>query len=58
MNLQVENDYVLHRRFDRIGRLLGDERMERLFRAHVFASPTPTGSCTRRLDSLAKRKPQ
>ncbi|MGZ3723830.1 MAG: tRNA threonylcarbamoyladenosine dehydratase, partial [Bdellovibrionales bacterium] len=32
----AESDYVLHRRFDRIGRLLGDERMEKLFRAHVM----------------------
>jgi tRNA A37 threonylcarbamoyladenosine dehydratase len=32
----VESDYVLHRRFDRIGRLLGDQRMEKLFRAHVM----------------------
>lgn len=40
MNLEPqqpqESEYVLHRRFDRIGRLLGDERMEKLFRAHVM----------------------
>lgn len=33
---QAEPAYTLHRRFDRIGRLLGDERMEKLFRAHVM----------------------
>ena len=27
---------MLHRRFDRIGRLLGDEKMERLFNTHVM----------------------
>src|ERR1035437_5014843 len=32
----AESNYVLHRRFDRIGRLIGDERMESLFRAHVM----------------------
>lgn len=31
-----ENDYVLHRRFDRMGRLVGDEAMEKLFRSHVM----------------------
>jgi tRNA threonylcarbamoyladenosine dehydratase len=38
VNLEVpaESEYVLHRRFDRIGRLLGDTRMEKLFRAHVM----------------------
>lgn len=33
---QPENDYVLHRRFDRMGRLVGDEAMEKLFRSHVM----------------------
>ncbi len=32
---QVESNYMLHRRFDRFGRLVGDEKMEKLFRAHV-----------------------
>lgn len=32
----VGDDYTLHRRFDRIGRLIGDQKMERLFRAHVM----------------------
>lgn len=31
-----EDDYVLHRRFDRIGRLIGDEVMTKLFRTHVM----------------------
>ena len=38
MNLQVkaDADYILHRRFDRMGRLIGDQKMERLFQAHVM----------------------
>ncbi len=31
----TENKYLLHRRFDRFGRLVGDANMEKLFRAHV-----------------------
>lgn len=31
-----ETDYVLHRRFDRMGRLVGDQMMEKLFRTHVM----------------------
>jgi tRNA A37 threonylcarbamoyladenosine dehydratase len=31
-----ETPYVLHRRFDRMGRLIGDEAMEKLFRSHVL----------------------
>jgi tRNA A37 threonylcarbamoyladenosine dehydratase len=31
-----ETDYRLHRRFDRIGRLVGDAGMERLLHAHVM----------------------
>ncbi len=31
-----ETDYVLHRRFDRMGRLIGDTAMEKLFRSHVM----------------------
>src|SRR5919198_5934490 len=34
--LDKETAYRLHRRFDRIGRLVGDEGMERLFGAHVM----------------------
>jgi tRNA A37 threonylcarbamoyladenosine dehydratase len=34
--LDRETSYRLHRRFDRIGRLVGDEAMERLLRAHVM----------------------
>lgn len=30
-----ESKYVLHRRFDRMGRLVGDQMMERLFNTHV-----------------------
>jgi tRNA A37 threonylcarbamoyladenosine dehydratase len=30
-----ETKYVLHRRFDRMGRLVGDANMEKLFRSHV-----------------------
>ncbi|MGE4131216.1 MAG: ThiF family adenylyltransferase [Bdellovibrionales bacterium] len=29
-------EYTLHRRFDRIGRLMGDEKMKRLFQSHVM----------------------
>ena len=32
----VESKYVLHRRFDRMGRLVGDSAMEKLFRSHVM----------------------
>jgi tRNA A37 threonylcarbamoyladenosine dehydratase len=32
---EVEDDYKLHRRFDRMGRLVGDAGMERLFRSKV-----------------------
>lgn len=31
-----ETKYVLHRRFDRMGRLVGDQGMENLFRSHVM----------------------
>jgi tRNA A37 threonylcarbamoyladenosine dehydratase len=31
-----ETNYVLHRRFDRMGRLVGDTVMEKLFRTHVM----------------------
>jgi tRNA A37 threonylcarbamoyladenosine dehydratase len=31
-----ETKYVLHRRFDRMGRLVGDASMEKLFRTHVM----------------------
>jgi tRNA A37 threonylcarbamoyladenosine dehydratase len=31
-----ETKYVLHRRFDRMGRLVGDANMEKLFRSHVM----------------------
>lgn len=31
-----ESKYVLHRRFDRMGRLVGDEGMQKLFGAHVM----------------------
>jgi tRNA A37 threonylcarbamoyladenosine dehydratase len=34
--LDRETAYRLHRRFDRIGRLVGDEAMERLLHAHVM----------------------
>ena len=32
----VENRYMLHRRFDRLGRLIGDQNMEKLFKSHVM----------------------
>ncbi|MBK7962884.1 MAG: tRNA threonylcarbamoyladenosine dehydratase [Bdellovibrionales bacterium] len=35
-NMIPETKYVLHRRFDRIGRLVGDEAMEKLFKTHVM----------------------
>lgn len=31
-----ENNYVMHRRFDRMGRLVGDTAMEKLFASHVM----------------------
>ncbi|MBC7742479.1 MAG: tRNA threonylcarbamoyladenosine dehydratase [Bdellovibrionaceae bacterium] len=31
-----ENNYTLHRRFDRMGRLVGDEAMKTLFNTHVM----------------------
>ena len=31
----VENKFRLHRRFDRMGRLIGDPAMEKLYRSHV-----------------------
>jgi tRNA A37 threonylcarbamoyladenosine dehydratase len=31
-----ENNYTLHRRFDRMGRLVGDETMKTLFNTHVM----------------------
>lgn len=31
-----ETEYVLHRRFDRMGRLVGDEVMKKLFNSHVM----------------------
>jgi tRNA A37 threonylcarbamoyladenosine dehydratase len=33
---EIENPYKLHRRFDRMGRLVGDAAMERLFAARVM----------------------
>jgi tRNA A37 threonylcarbamoyladenosine dehydratase len=32
----TETKYLLHRRFDRLGRLIGDANMEKLFRSHVM----------------------
>lgn len=32
----LSDDYVLHRRFDRMGRLVGDEKMKRLMDSHVM----------------------
>lgn len=32
----IENTYVLHRRFDRMGRLVGDQAMARLMDSHVM----------------------
>lgn len=32
----VEDNYTLHRRFDRMGRLVGDEMMKKLFNSHVM----------------------
>ena len=32
----METKYMLHRRFDRMGRLVGDANMEKLFAAHVM----------------------
>src|SRR5580765_7798515 len=34
--LEGETEYRLHRRFDRMGRLVGDSGMARLFGAHVM----------------------
>lgn len=32
----AEDTYMLHRRFDRMGRLVGDEKMKKLFQSHVM----------------------
>jgi tRNA A37 threonylcarbamoyladenosine dehydratase len=32
----IEDNYTLHRRFDRIGRLVGDEGMQKLFDTHIM----------------------
>jgi len=32
----VEDNYTLHRRFDRMGRLVGDDMMKKLFNSHVM----------------------
>lgn len=32
----VEDNYTLHRRFDRMGRLVGDDKMKQLFDSHVM----------------------
>lgn len=32
----VEDNYTLHRRFDRMGRLVGDDMMKKLFNTHVM----------------------
>ncbi len=32
----TEDNYTLHRRFDRMGRLVGDEKMKKLFNTHVL----------------------
>lgn len=36
LNPQVSDTYLLHRRFDRMGRLVGDQNMEKLFQTHVM----------------------
>ncbi|MBX3167635.1 MAG: tRNA threonylcarbamoyladenosine dehydratase [Candidatus Eremiobacteraeota bacterium] len=36
LDLEVEDNYRLHRRFDRIGRLVGDDKMARLLGAKVM----------------------
>src|ERR1039458_8419949 len=36
MELEVEDEYRLHRRFDRIGRLVGDDMMARLLKSRVM----------------------
>ncbi|AGH95231.1 tRNA threonylcarbamoyladenosine dehydratase [Pseudobdellovibrio exovorus] len=36
VNNITETKYVLHRRFDRMGRLVGDEMMQKLFNTHVM----------------------
>lgn len=32
----IESNYVLHRRFDRMGRLVGDQAMQKMFQTHVM----------------------
>jgi tRNA A37 threonylcarbamoyladenosine dehydratase len=32
----AEDNYTLHRRFDRMGRLIGDQKMKKLFNTHVM----------------------
>lgn len=36
LNQMTETKYLLHRRFDRMGRLVGDANMEKLFNTHVM----------------------
>lgn len=36
LNQPPETEYVMHRRFDRMGRLVGDEVMKKLFNTHVM----------------------
>ncbi len=36
VELEPSDEYTLHRRFDRIGRLIGDAKMSKLFRSHVM----------------------
>ena len=32
----IEDNYMLHRRFDRMGRLVGDDQMKQLFKSHAM----------------------
>ena len=36
MDTPIEDRYRLHRRFDRLARLVGEPAMEKLFRSHVM----------------------
>ncbi len=48
IDVEVEDEYRLHRRFDRMGRLVGDEGMARLFRSRVL----PLVHSRRHIDQL------
>jgi tRNA A37 threonylcarbamoyladenosine dehydratase len=43
--METTSQYVLHRRFDRLGRLIGDASMLKLFKSHVMVIGLGGGGC-------------